>query len=51
MFPHFNDLTFELRNEEKVNSDLPSQAYPGKDYQYFLDHPELFELIRKRTLM
>ena len=49
MFPHFDGLAFDLSNEEKVNFDLRFQAYPGKDYQYFLDHPELFELIKNEN--
>ena len=46
VFPVLDNLSLELKNEEKVHFDLRFLAYPGKDYRYFLDHPELFELIK-----
>ena len=43
LFPHYNNL--KLKNEE-VLFDIHFLAYLVKDYQHFLDNPELFELIK-----
>ena len=46
MIPHYNNLTLELKNDEEVQFDIRFLAYPGKDYEHFLDNPELFDLIK-----
>ena len=45
LYPHYNNLTLKLKNEE-VLFDIHFLAYPGMDYQHFLDNPELIELIK-----
>ena len=46
LFPHFNNLTLTLENNEEVQFDIRFHTYPGKDYKHFLNNLELFDWIK-----
>ena len=46
LFLTYTNLTLELKNNKQVKFDIHFHAYPGKDYEHFLNNPELFEVIK-----
>ena len=40
-----------LQNNSRVSLEFLFRSYPGKDYRYFLDHDETFNVVRSEQPM